>query len=164
VVAAALLWATVAHAARIGAGDRAPEFTLPDWQGRPTALAARRGRVVVVDFWATWCTTCRTALPGLDALARRHPKVDVMAVNIDENRAAADTFLTERLPAPAMTMLHDPGGELLARFGANGMPALYVIDREGVVRLAEAGYAVDRLGEIERTVERFVGEAPGKAP
>lgn len=151
----AVLGATVARAGTVGAGDVVPAFTLPDWHGRPAAIAARRGHIVLLDFWASWCTTCRLALPGLDALARRHPDVEVIAVSIDASRAAADRFLAERLPATVMTLLHDPGGDVFARFGPGGMPALYLIDRDGVVRLAEAGYAPPKLADVERQLERL---------
>jgi thiol-disulfide isomerase/thioredoxin len=149
--------ATGVRAASVRAGDPVPAFTLPDWHGRPAAIHTRRGHVVLIDFWASWCATCRTALPGLDALARRHPALDVIAVSIDAERAAADRFLAERVPDTVMTLLHDADGDLFARFGASGMPALYLIDRDGTVRLAEAGYAPDRLAGVEEAAVKLLG-------
>jgi cytochrome c biogenesis protein CcmG/thiol:disulfide interchange protein DsbE len=147
------LLAAAAHAGRLEVGDRAPDVTLLDWSGGRVSLAELRGRPVCIDFWATWCIPCRTALPALDAIARRRPDVVVLAVNIDRDRAAADRFLGERLAAPAMTLLHDPGGATLARFGAAGMPALYVVDAGGTVRLIETGYGADGLPAIERAMD-----------
>jgi hypothetical protein len=57
------------------------------------------------------------------------------------------------MPERTLTLAHDPEGALLARCGASGMPAAYVVDRDGVVRLAEAGYALDRVAAIERAAE-----------
>ena len=152
-VALALL--APAHAASIAAGDAAPPVRLPDRSGQVVSLAALRGQPVVVDFWASWCAVCRTALPALDALARRRAGdgVRVLAVNVDRSRAAADAWLAARLPSPAVTVLLDPEGATLARFGADGMPALYVVDRDGVVRLALSGAALERLDAVERVLD-----------
>jgi thiol-disulfide isomerase/thioredoxin len=158
--AAVTLAATLAHAGAVGVGDAAPDVTFADWQGGKTTLSARRGRVVVLDFWATWCTTCRAALPGLDAIARRHPEVTILAASIDDSKPAAERFLGERLPDTAMILLHDPGGAILARFGASGMPAVYILDRDGVVRLAKAGYTTEHLSAIESAVKALSGSNP----
>ncbi len=158
---AVLLAATCASAASVGVGDPAPDVAFTDWSGRPVRLADQRGRVVVLDFWASWCATCRVALPGVDAIAHRHPNAVVLAANIDASQAPADRFLAERLPDPAVTLVHDPDGDVLARFGASGMPAIYVIDRDGVVRFAAAGYDPGKLADIERTLENVLGARGG---
>jgi hypothetical protein len=80
----------------------------------------------------------------------------VVAIGIDQDPATADRFLAERLPPPAMTVVRDPDGKLLARFGASGMPALYLLDRDGVVRLVETGYDPDRLEQVETEVEKLL--------
>lgn len=136
-------------------GERAPGFALEDWAGKRVALADLAGQVVCIDFWATWCATCKEALPALDAMARRHRDAGVrfVAISLDRDRKQADRFLAERLPEPAMTMLHDPSGGVLARYGASGMPALYVIDRDGVVRHLEAGYAPAALARVEQKLD-----------
>jgi thiol-disulfide isomerase/thioredoxin len=159
------LLAVFALAGGVGAGDRAPDFTLRDWHDRPVALADFRGRVVCLDFWASWCAPCKAALPALDALARRHagPGLAVLAVDIDTDRAAAERFIVERVPNSAMTLLRDPGGDLFKRFGAAGMPALYVIDRAGRVRAVESGYAPGKIDEIEQQLARLLAE-PAPTP
>ena len=151
-----LVLGTGTRAATVDVGEGVPDVTLRDWHGGRAAISERRGRVVLIDFWASWCAMCRTALPALDAIARRHPSVDVLAVSIDGDRGAAERFLAERLPDTAMTLLHDPDGDVFARFGASGMPALYLIDAEGVVRLVESGYVPDRLADVERELERLL--------
>jgi thiol-disulfide isomerase/thioredoxin len=161
----ALATSASAGSARVGAA--APAFSLPDWHDRPVALADFRGQVVCLDFWASWCAVCRQALPALDAIAARHRTagLTVLAVNIDRNRTDADRFLTERLPAPAVTLLRDPEGAVMARFGADGMPALYLVDREGIVRTIESGYAPERLDAVERTIDELLATPrPGDTP
>jgi thiol-disulfide isomerase/thioredoxin len=150
-----LAWAA-AQAAAVHVGDGLPAVTFSDWQGDDVQLAAPRTGVMVIDFWASWCQPCRAALPELNAIAQRYAAdgLQVVAVNIDKTRAPADAFLKTYVPAPAMTLLRDPGGGALARYGAAGMPALYVVGPRGVVRLVESGFTVEKL----RTVEAVIGQ------
>jgi len=144
----------VSAQAKVNVGDRLPDIALDDWQGHATPLTRFHAGVVVIDFWASWCTACREALPGLNAISQRHAGrgLTMLAINIDQSKAAAEQFLAERLPHPAMTLLRDPSAEALARFGAGGMPALYIVDRDGVVQRVEAGYAPDMLPAIEAAI------------
>jgi thiol-disulfide isomerase/thioredoxin len=152
---ATVLVARLASAGTIGVGDRLPPFTLTTWDGTRLASSELAGKPVILDFWASWCMPCRTALPAIDAVARRlHDRgVVVLAVNVDRDRAKADAWLAERMPDRRLILAHDPEGALLARCGAGGMPAVYVVDRDGVVRFAESGYALDRVAAIERAAE-----------
>jgi len=160
VILAWLFLAVTAAAGGPGPGDSAPGFALEDWNGRPVALADLRGRVVVVDFWASWCVPCREALPRLDALARRHPAsaLSVLAVSIDRERAGAERFLAEHLPERSLTVLHDPEGGVLARYGASGLPAIYVVDESGVLRHEASGYEPAHLEEIETLVDSLLAD------
>jgi len=143
--------ASVVHAGQLRIGDSLPGATLSDWQGDSVDLADLRGKVVILDFWASWCEVCRTALPELDALARRHrgDPVAIVAVNIDRDRARADQFLSDHLPQRHLMLLHDLKAELMARFGAGGMPTLYVVDRDGTVRDVKAGYHAQQLESLD---------------
>lgn len=156
------LAATPPASARVAVGDRAPAVDLVDWQGRTFRLADQKGKVVVIDFWATWCALCRQALPSLDAIAQHFPseRVAVVAINIDTDRDKADLFLSEHLRHPTMTLLRDPAGATLANFGAEGMPAIYVVDANGIVRFAESGYQQERLVEVENAVARCLSPPP----
>jgi len=149
-----------AACAGVGVGDVAPSFSLPDAHARPVALAGLRGKVVVLDFTASWCVACRTALPALAALGTRYAArgVEVVTVVIDGSRAKADRFLAEVVPARSMTVVFDPTADLLARFGASGMPALYVIDQRGVVRLVETGYDADRVTALTRVLDGLLAD------
>jgi thiol-disulfide isomerase/thioredoxin len=150
-----------AHAGTVRSGDEAPAFVLPDGRGAPVSLESLRGKVVCVEFWASWCAVCRSVLPAVDDLARRLGRndVEVIAVNIDQQRSSADRFLAERLPSPALRVLYDPGGSLMSRFGASTMPAVYVIDRRGVVRLVETSEDVERLKtDLESRLRQLAAE------
>lgn len=151
------LLASAADAGSVRVGDRAPIFAVTDRAGRATAVAARPGVLVCVDFWASWCAHCRTALPALDTLARRHPgRIEMLAVGIDRDRKAAERFLEKTLPDPGLTLVYDADGKTMARFAPEGIPALYVIDADGVVRLAAGGYGPEELPALERAIEALL--------
>src|SRR5262249_17237652 len=67
-------------------GDQLPPFTVEGWNGGTISPASLAGRPACLDFWASWCPACTPALPALDAIARRHPEVSVIAINIDASR------------------------------------------------------------------------------
>lgn len=137
-------------------GNPAPAFSLPDAAGRTVTLESLRGRVVVLDFTASWCTACRTALPELETLGARYADrgVTIVTVAIDADPKDADRFLAEVVPGNTMTVLYDTSARLLSRFGAAGMPAHYVLDRDGVVRFVSSGFTRDRMAAIAAAVER----------
>lgn len=143
-----------AQAGAVRVGDALPTATFADWQGDRVQVAAPRAGVMIIDFWASWCQPCRAALPELNAIGQRYAAagLQVVAVNIDKAQSPADDFLKTYVPTSAMILLRDPGGAGLARYGASGMPALYVVDQAGVVRLVESGFTVEKLHAVEAVV------------
>jgi cytochrome c biogenesis protein CcmG/thiol:disulfide interchange protein DsbE len=111
------------------------------WAGAsPLNLAEYRGKVIYLDFWASWCSPCRDSFPWMSQLqARLEPLgLIVIAVNVDRVRVEADRFL-RNLP-PGFQVVYDPEGFLPKQFGVKGMPTSFVIDRKGVVRLRHEGF------------------------
>ncbi len=165
-VAAPLVLAGSASA-RLSRGDAAPAVVLADAEGHPVGLEAFRGRIVILDFTASWCVACRTALPELEKLGRRYADrgVVVVTVVLDADRSDADRFLAAVVPGHAMTVLYDPATRALARFGADGMPAHYVLDRRGVVQYVASGWRDDRVAAIDAVVSRVLAaDAVAPAP
>lgn len=162
----ALLLSAEPATAGVRVGDLAPAFTLPDAAARPIALGDLRGRIVVLDFTASWCVACRTALPALASLGERYAGrgVEVVTVVIDTSRTNAERFLAEVVPAHRMTILFDPTAQQLARFGAAGMPALYVIDAAGVVQMVESGYGADGIAAVEAMVAQLLAATNPQPP
>jgi thiol-disulfide isomerase/thioredoxin len=109
---------------------RGAGFSLTGLDGRTYSLAALRGRVVMVNFWATWCPPCRKELPDLDRLARRYRTkgLTVLAIS-DEERETVTKFLAGR--GYAFPVLLDPGRKAHAAFDVEGIPNTFVFDRDG---------------------------------
>lgn len=119
---------------RPGADLATPPLRLEDLGGRVHALPDYRGRVVVVNFWASWCAPCLVEMPGLQRLARRFdPRVfSVLAVNAGET--PAEVWKMRRRLAWQLPLLLDRGGEAVADWGVKIYPTSFVIDATGRVR------------------------------
>jgi thiol-disulfide isomerase/thioredoxin len=127
----------------VGLDEKAPHFILPDLQGRPVDLRDLKGKVVYINFWASWCGPCKQEFPELIKLANKYREAGfvVLAVNQDKQRAGVDDFLDKYAPiAPNMTILLDPKMTVIASFGPRALPTSFVLDREGVVRYIHFGF------------------------
>jgi cytochrome c biogenesis protein CcmG/thiol:disulfide interchange protein DsbE len=142
-----------------GAGDRpAPAVSLPATDGTMKQLADLRGKVVLVDFWASWCVPCKASFPALDSLHRelRDRGFEVVAINVDERRRDADAFLAGR--SPAMTVLFDPKGATPKAFNVRAMPSSALIDRAGNIRFTHEGYTGKTLEAYRREIATLLAE------
>lgn len=111
----------------------APDFSLPDPGGKKVSLQDFRGKVVFLNFWATWCESCREEMPSMERLYREYKGkgLEIVAVNVKDKRPDALAFVKElKLNYP---VLMDPEGEVGLLYGAFGLPVTYLIDRKGVV-------------------------------
>jgi thiol-disulfide isomerase/thioredoxin len=131
-------------------GEPAPAFTLPriaaqGTLGEPFSLAQTQGKIVVVDFWATWCNPCMKSMPHLAAFQQKHPEVVVVAVLVDDDpREGRAVFDEARFP---MTLVL--GDEITkTRYGVGAIPHTVLIDREGKVRKVSRGSKIDLEREI----------------
>jgi thiol-disulfide isomerase/thioredoxin len=108
-------------------------------------LTGLRGRVVYLDFWASWCAPCREAFPWMRVMQSTYEPqgLAVIAVNLDHNRADAEQFL--KTFQPNFNVQFDPRGVIAEQFNVAGMPTSLLIDRHGVLRYTHIGFrAVDR--------------------
>ena len=137
-----------------------PALVLPDASGTSVSLASFRGKVVLVDIWASWCAPCKAAFPAYDALYReyRGRGLDVLAINVDEQRKAATAFLDGR--DHQVHVLFDPKGLAPTGFKLKGMPTSYLIDRKGVTRFAHEGFNAKVLAQYRREIEQLLEETP----
>jgi thiol-disulfide isomerase/thioredoxin len=133
----------------VTSGDVAPTFVLSRIEakgqlGARVSLDSLRGKVVVLDFWATWCQPCLRALPTLDAYQRKHPEVAIVTVNLDDAGEARAIF-DER--GYALTLLASDG-EVTERYNVSQIPHTVVIDKSGVVRHVSRGSGLNLEREI----------------
>lgn len=149
--------------AAVEAGLEAPPFTLPllgsDSQ---TSLADFRGKIVYLDFWASWCPPCRLSMPLMNALRNRYQQqglpFEVVAVNVDSDPADGLDFLLDE-PVDYV-VLSDPGGTTPALYAVGGMPTAYLIDAKGIVRLVHEGFRRGDDAVIEAELQRLLEEMP----
>ncbi len=139
-------------------GRRCPTIHVESLTGKKIDVASYRGRVLLLDVWASWCGPCKQELPMLDAMARRLKAqgIDVLAVSVDQERANVDKFLKGH-GKWALTIAHDPGGAIAERLQPDKMPTSYVIDRAGIVRYVNAGFVPDDAATIERRLLEVAG-------
>jgi thiol-disulfide isomerase/thioredoxin len=133
------------------------EFSLPDLNGRSVNLKDFRGKVVFVNFWATWCLPCRTEMPAMERLYQEYngKGLAMLAVNFRESRKEARAFV-EELKLTFPVLLDD--GTVSALYGVFALPATYLVDRQGRGAARVLG-ARDWMGEESRAViERLLDE------
>lgn len=138
----------------------APTVTTRLASGAPFRATDARGKVLLVDFWATWCPPCKAAFPRLDALYQKHRAsgLEVVAVSEDDDQAKAAAFVTES--NVTFTIAYDDDGKAAEAFGVQAMPTSYLVDRRGIVRYVHPGYHPDEAGQIEAELTELLAEPP----
>jgi cytochrome c biogenesis protein CcmG, thiol:disulfide interchange protein DsbE len=134
----------------------APSFSIEGLDGGTVSLEAFRGEVVVLNFWATWCTPCREEAPAFQRLSREYDGHGVQFVGMNErdDRAAAQDFLREfRLEYPSG---FDPTGSLADDFELYGMPTTFLIDADGIIRERFIGYLTEDT--LRPAIEHLLGK------
>ncbi len=162
IVLAAAWLALAAAASALEAGDPAPDFQARSVVGDgQVALHALRGKVVLVDFWASWCAPCNAAMPQLEALSKEFPadQFAIVGVNVDTKLADARRALERR--GVSYPNASDPEGKLPKRFGLETMPSSYLIDREGVVRFVHRGFRGGDIEKLRAQVRKLVSMKSG---
>ena len=152
-----LLLVSTRPASALGEGDRAADFEAPLLQsGQTVALSDHRGKVVYLDFWASWCDPCRIAIPEIEKMRTQFSKDDfqVVAVNLDKSKKKATKFLKKN--PTGYPSLSDPKGKLPRIFGLETMPTSYVIDRKGVIRYVHRGFRKGDMEEIRAQIAKLV--------
>ncbi len=146
----------------------APLEAFTDLAGTPVRLADLEGRVVLLNFWATWCSPCIREMPSLDRLQARlgGRGLSVVAVSIDRGGIKVIQPFAKRLGLKHLGLYHDPKGALFRAFGVSGLPATFLIGRDGGIHGAYAGPAEwdgpEALALIEYYLDRPEGGAVTK--
>lgn len=141
-------------------GAEAPNFTLIDMEGNEVSLNSLRGKVVFLDFWATWCPPCRNSLPHTQALSQ-HEKTKsgdlvVLAVNAREDVDKVKKFMQDN--NYSFRVLLDKDGKVLDSFKVRGIPTFVLIDREGKVAWVQVGFMPGSEKAMEEAVTQALGQ------
>ncbi len=133
-------------------GSPAPDFNLNSLANENIRLSELRGKIVVINFWATWCEPCKVEMPFFEELYNNSQyQLEILAVNFDEPRQKVQDFVEEyNLSFP---VLLDPGGKVQELYRVRGYPTTFIVDKDGVVRYHHIGLITEDqiyhyLGEL----------------
>ncbi|MFT3770515.1 MAG: TlpA disulfide reductase family protein [Minicystis sp.] len=139
-------------------GKAAPEITVEPLGGEgPKTLAEALGKVVIVDFWASWCGPCKEALPIYRTIADKFPdEVAVIAIDTDEpgSKTKAELLAFARESHTKFSIVWDKDGSVLATYRVSGLPTTFILDRSGTVRHVHRGYRAGDAQILTREVAR----------
>lgn len=133
----------------------APSFNLPTDNGN-VSLDKLKGKVVYLDFWASWCIPCRKSFPWMKELqARYHDEgLVVVAVNLDKKKDKADEFLKHF--SNNFIVAFDPDGKIAEKYKVMGMPSTYLINRKGQIALSHIGFRESDTDKLETKVRDLI--------
>lgn len=139
----------------VDVGEAAPEFALQALDGKEISLASLKGKVVYLDFWASWCGPCKHTLPWMNKLAEqfKDSNVQIVAVSVDQKRENVDKALAS--VQPHYTILHDPTGTTAAAYKLGKMPTSFLIGPDGVVKNTFSGFRSETESEVVTAIKQF---------
>lgn len=126
---------SVVSQGRPSIGSPAPDFRLMDLHGKAISLSDYHGKVVLLNFWATWCGPCRVEMPAMEALYRsmQSKGLEIIAISVDQQGTAVTRPFQEALGL-SFPILHDLDYQVGLTYGARTLPMTFAIDRRGVIR------------------------------
>lgn len=163
-ILSSVLFTCALHAVEVS--EQAPAFNLPLLSENSAAssvtLTDFKGKVVYLDFWASWCAPCQVSIPLLNELRNRYVEqgldFEVVAINVDSDPADGADFLLD-VPVKYV-VLSDPAGKTPALYGVKGMPTSYLLDKTGNVRLVHSGFKRSDIDMIANEVQKLLAETP----
>jgi len=152
-----LVVAFLSQAAEEGQSPPQCSATMAD-AGKTLDLSAYKGKVVLIDFWATWCPPCKKSMPFLNGLRNERMKegFEIIAINVDEDSEEAKRFLTSNLVDYPMAF--DPKGDCPAKYGVMAMPSSYLIDKTGKIRKIHLGFRDEDQAMLRDHVSALLAE------
>jgi thiol-disulfide isomerase/thioredoxin len=144
--------------------EAAPAVNFTDIDGKPLTLADFRGRVVLLNFWATWCGPCVEEMPSLDRLQAKlgGDRFAIVAVSVDREGLSIVKPFLERLHVANLATYLDPRGASMRAFGVRGLPTSVIIDRDGKAVGRLEGMASWDSASAEKLLRHYLG--PANAP
>lgn len=148
----------VGRALAVAEGDGAPDIKLTDLSGKPVSLASLKGKVVLVDFWASWCKPCREELPVLEQLHKKYSAegLAIIGVNVDSDAKTAKKFLADNKLALSFALANDAQHKVAESYAPPTMPSSYLIGRDGKVRFVHAGFRSSDAKRMEAEIQQLL--------
>ena len=142
----------------VSVNDKAPDFTLKNLQGTNLRLDEYRGKVVLINFWASWCGPCRQEMPLLDRIHQRYSDAGfaVLGVNVEGTLAPAKE--TAERTHVTFPVLIDENQKVSGLYDLQSMPSTLVVDRDGVVRYVHHGYKPGDEAKYLEVVKQLISE------
>jgi thiol-disulfide isomerase/thioredoxin len=140
----------------IAYAQQAPTFKLPGDGSKMYDLSQFRGKVVYIDFWASWCKPCRKSFPWLNEIYSRYKNenLQIIAINLDTSRDDAQQFL-EKVPAK-FDVAYDPDGSVANKYKLQVMPSSYLIDKKGNLKMAHKGFREGDSNAMEKAIQKLL--------
>ncbi len=141
-------------------GHLAPDLSMKSVNGKGrVGIAGMTGKVVLVDFWATWCGPCRKSFPALQQISKRHAgQVEVVGVSVNDDADGVADFAKEL--GTTFAIGWDEGHSIAERWAVTSMPSSFIVDGSGTVRYVHNGYHEGDEIEIEKEVLSLLGKGP----
>lgn len=152
-----VLLAIAASAIAAAPGSPAPGLSLPAASGEAVDIGKLRGKVVYVDFWASWCGPCKRSFPWMNEMNRKYADkgLAIVAVNVDKKRADAERFLA--VTPAQFTVVYDHAGATPAAWQVKAMPTSYLVDASGKVVFVESGFRDEHKDDVEQRIRAALG-------
>jgi thiol-disulfide isomerase/thioredoxin len=130
-------------------GEQPPNFLGRDSDGNDVTLEDNKGKIVVISFWASWCSPCLKELPVLENIQNKigTDKIKVVAINFKENRKQYKRIV-KTLSSLKLTLTHDKRGSIGRKFGVEAIPNLFIIDKNGELAFHNVGYGDSSIDKI----------------
>jgi len=141
-------------------GKKAPGFTAKSIDGKDINLSAYQGKVVLLDFWASWCIPCRDEFPFLIKFYRENQKEEfiILAVNIDDNIENMHKFVDKNFANHVFPIIYDGEKEIPPLYELESMPTTVFIDKNGIIRYIHTGFNDSRKKEFREELELLLHE------
>lgn len=123
-------------------GEKAPDFSGNSFTGEEIKLSDFKNKILILDFWASWCSPCRKEMPFLIELHEKFENKDfeIIAINIDTKESKAQNFLEKLETKPNFPLLWDKSSKIPPKFKLETMPTTYLIDKKGIIRFIHKGF------------------------
>ncbi|NOS86690.1 MAG: TlpA family protein disulfide reductase [Ignavibacteria bacterium] len=138
--------------------SKAPEFSMTDLNGNTIDITGLKGKVILIDFWASWCVPCKKSMPHIIELYnnRTDSLFTVIAVNVDEDKSKIEEFaksINTEFPFP---VIFDKESRLPSLYNVEGMPTTFIIDKEGIIRFKETGFTAEVKEKMDSKLKELL--------